>query len=124
MTLLFSPDGRKVASGSYHNTIIREWNIATGRAEHVFKAHLNSIHSTIFEPNSDMIGRSHPFYSADETYGWVTRNGTKFLYLPLEFRPGRLAIRGRTVAIGTDEGRVTIMEFADGITQVNRQVAN
>ncbi|KAI1741442.1 WD40-repeat-containing domain protein [Xylaria scruposa] len=124
-TLLFAPDGIKLASGS--NTTIRVWNLATRRAEHMFRGHRGSIGNTIFDLGSDTAGQiisnvgSLPFYSIDETLTWVTRDGTKVLYLPPQFRPSPpsfiqrslVVVRGRTLAVENGTGRITIINFAD-----------
>ncbi|KAI1758442.1 WD40-repeat-containing domain protein [Xylaria castorea] len=118
-SLLFSPDGNKLASGNTDR--IQVWNLATRRAEHVFRGHYASIATTIFDLDSDAAGQiidrvgNRPFYSIDRKYAWVTRNGTKVLYLPTQFQPQRrVAVRGRTLATANNAGRVTIIQFAEG----------
>lgn len=59
---------------------------------------------------------SRPFYALDMTCRWVTWNGTKILYLPLEFRPDEgdwmfIAVKSNTVAMANSVGRVTILQF-------------
>ncbi|KAJ2987542.1 hypothetical protein NUW58_g4448 [Xylaria curta] len=117
-TLLFSPNGSEVASRLSDNTI-QVWDTTTGRAERTFRAHSASIATTVFDLDSTMTGRiidhvgTLPFYSVDETRRWVTRNGTKFLYLPLEFRPDRILVISGGTLVTENTNRVTIMEFAE-----------
>ncbi|KAI0435821.1 hypothetical protein F4803DRAFT_573640 [Xylaria telfairii] len=126
LALLFSLDGSKIAISEVRGNdddgddAIQVWDIATGRAGHAFYGRPDFIQGTKFELNSNMTERSHSFYSVDRQCRWVVRDGTKFLYLPREFREHCVAIRGRAVAIGNKEGRVMIMEFADDIAQVSR----
>lgn len=125
--LRFSPDGSKVASTRHKNNVIWVWDIATGEAWNMtIDRHFSST-TTISEvypeamgPDMNRIGR-HPLYALDIECRWVTRNGTKILYLPPDFRPRKgastdVAVRDKTVAIANFSGRVTILQFAEAAT--------
>ncbi|KAI0905434.1 quinon protein alcohol dehydrogenase-like superfamily [Ustulina deusta] len=117
--LLFSPDGRKLASGSRDRTI-RVWDVTTGQAEQTFRGHAGFVTTAIFELDSESMGSMmggvgmHPFYSVGERNHWVTLNGSKLLYLPPAVQPGQVVVKGRTLVTSGEYGRVTIMKFAEG----------
>ena len=62
-SVVFSPDGSKVASGSGDRTV-RVWNVATGQAEQTLKGHLSTLTSAVFLSNGS---KSHSFYSMDSS---------------------------------------------------------
>src|SRR5262249_50218905 len=49
--LAFSPDGRQLASGSYHDLTARLWDLASGACQHVLKAHTGGILGIAFAPD-------------------------------------------------------------------------
>jgi WD40 repeat protein len=124
-SVAFSPDGERLASGSYDHTV-RVWDVATGQVEQTLRGHSDEVGSVAFSPDSS---KFHSFYSLDSSRAWVTQNGSKILYLPLDYRcggwlkaggvpvswhnnrPGEVATKGSTLAIGADNGRVTIIIF-------------
>ncbi|PNP37256.1 hypothetical protein TGAMA5MH_10825 [Trichoderma gamsii] len=59
---------------------------------------------------------SVPFtgYGRDKAGSWITRDGKPLLWLPVDYRPTAFAIKGSTVGIGCDLGRVLMLEFSDG----------
>ncbi|KAK5631464.1 hypothetical protein RRF57_007178 [Xylaria bambusicola] len=61
---------------------------------------------------------NHSIYSVDDSCRWVTKNGIKQLYLPQANQPSHISSqvsRGRTLAVGSADGRVTILEFSQTI---------
>ncbi|KAK1589766.1 Quino protein amine dehydrogenase, partial [Colletotrichum navitas] len=44
---------------------------------------------------------------------WITWNDQKLLWLPVEFRYGETAVRGSTVVIGCDSGRLIVFRFSE-----------
>ena len=59
--------------------------------------------------------QSHSFYSVDSSRAWVTQNGSRILYLPLDYRSDAVVIEGSTLAIGAASGRVTTITFISDI---------
>ena len=53
-SVAFSPDGSKVASGSYDRTV-RVWNVATGQVEQTLEGHSNSVWSVAFSPDGSKV---------------------------------------------------------------------
>ena len=83
-SVAFSPDGERLASGSYDHTV-RVWDVATGQVEQTLRGHSDEVGSVAFSPDSS---KFHSFYSLDSSRAWVTQNGSKILYLPLDYRCG------------------------------------
>ncbi|KAF8236925.1 hypothetical protein L208DRAFT_575613 [Tricholoma matsutake] len=53
-TVVFSPDGSRVVSGSDDNTV-RIWNVATGESEAELKGHSGSVYSVVFSPDGSRV---------------------------------------------------------------------
>lgn len=57
-SVVFSPDGSRVASGSDDETI-RMWDVQTGQCEHTLQGH-SEVTSMVFTPDgSRVVSRSH-----------------------------------------------------------------
>ncbi len=52
--IVFSPDGRFLASGSYDNSV-RLWEVATGRLAQVFAGHLRWVTAVAFAPDASAL---------------------------------------------------------------------
>ncbi len=71
----FSPDGKRLASGSA-DTTVRIWNAETGKQEQVFQGHTGAVWSVAFSPDGRQLascgGRPH---DADDVLVWDVSNG-------------------------------------------------
>jgi WD40 repeat protein len=54
-TVAFSPDGKRLASGSWDDYTIRVWETATARPRHVLSGHRSYIRSVLFSPDGHTI---------------------------------------------------------------------
>jgi len=95
-SVAFSPDGSKLASGSGDDTV-QVWDVATSQVEQTLEGHSGKVKSVAFSLDGS---QSHSFYSVDSSGFWVTQNASRILYLPLDYRPGCVAAKGSTLAIG------------------------
>ena len=50
LSVVFSPDGKTLASGSYDKTVML-WNLATGKEEATLEGHTGEVWSVVFSPN-------------------------------------------------------------------------
>jgi WD40 repeat protein len=103
-SIVFSPDGSELVLASGDMTV-QLWNVAIGQVEKTFKVHSDWISTMNFSDGST----SPPFYTVDTSRCWVTQNGSRVLYLPLDYRPGCITTTSSTLAIGAATGRVTII---------------
>ena len=54
VSVVFSPDGSRVASGSYDKTV-RVWDVQTGQCEHTLDGHSDSVVSVVFSPDGSRV---------------------------------------------------------------------
>jgi len=106
----FSPNGQKVVSAS-HDANVLVWDATTGKLEQKIKNFSKSPNSISFLPYGST---SHPFYSVDISNRWVTRNGVKIIYLPLELEAGSYLTRESILVIGSNSGRLKLLRFHSG----------
>ncbi|KAN0071270.1 WD40-repeat-containing domain protein [Elaphomyces granulatus] len=96
MSVAFSSDGKKVVSRSLASTV-RVWDITTGQAEQVGSVSLS--------PDGKVLSS----YSYSEP--WLNWNGSRILYLPFDVRPRVTAFSDNSFAMGSENGRVTIISY-------------
>jgi len=111
--IVFSPDGKLVASTSYDNTV-RLWDTATGESCGVLKGHSNRVRALAFSPDGKQIASA----SDDETVRlWDPATGESCgileghsaLVKALAFSPD-----GKLVASASDDKTVRIWDLATG----------
>ena len=103
VSVAFSPDGQKIVSGSWDQTV-RIWDTATGSLQQTLEGHPASAHSIAASsgsyPKTILINRR-----------WVTINGRKALWLPYSRRSSCFDSLGNGLVIGSASGVVTIVKF-------------
>ncbi|KAF7556960.1 hypothetical protein G7Z17_g1028 [Cylindrodendrum hubeiense] len=130
----FSPDLKRVCSASDHRTI-KIWDAATGDCLQTLS--IDKVLGNIFfnitgsrlplamdaidlklPSASDTVSTKVHKKASRQPYGisrdkaWITWCSENLLWLPSEFRPGRLAVVESTVVIGSDSGRVILLKFS------------
>jgi WD40 repeat protein len=130
----FSPDGTLIASASTNKTII-VWNPAWGGR--LIIPFLPYICWLGFSADGSYITTNkvvylHPFtssppiadnvnnrglYIVDVHDRWVSCNGERFIWLPLEYRNSKATIRGNTLALVTSSGKrlCFVFNFGSGV---------
>ena len=115
-SVAFSPDGRRIASGSRDKTI-KLWDAATGREIMTFKGHWGRVRSVAFSPD----GRRIASGSEDDTVKlWdartgqvlMTLKGHKSIVLSVAFSPD-----GRRLASGSQDCTVKLWD-----TEIGRKI--
>jgi WD40 repeat protein len=121
-SVVFSPDGRWLASGSLDNTV-RVWDLATGTTRHKLVGHTAAVWSVAFSPDSKLLASG----SHDGTMAlWDPVTGARVRTLDGSF-PGasvqssyfpesslRFSPNGKVVAAGTADGGVRMWSAQNG----------
>jgi WD40 repeat protein len=126
--VVFSPDGRLVASRADDKTA-RLWDIEL--KETVRTIECGRYDALSFNPNSSCLNvgankvdsglslntvptiPNQPF-SLDDTGHWISSATGNILWLPPERRPGVCAVRGTSIVLGGESGRMTFLSFNGG----------
>jgi len=106
-SVAFSSDGKQVVSGSDDKTV-RLWDAVTGAPLQTLEGHAGEVNSVALSSDGKAV---NTFLVSNN---WVVEGDIKILWLPSEYRPTRLAIWNRTLALGHVSGRVSIIEFSKG----------
>jgi|GEM_PF-787108 len=113
ISVAFSPDGTKLASGSYDNTI-KLWNTADGSLIRTLSGHTNNVYSVTFSPDGTKLASG----SEDNTIKlWNTADGSLLRTLSghtgyvnsVTFSPD-----GTKLASGSHDNTIKLWNTADG----------
>ena len=104
-SVAFSWDGSRLASGSDDRTV-RVRNVAIGQVEQTLEGYSGSVYSVAYSCDD---------YSVDSSKEWVIQNGLRIQCLPFDLRPGKVAIKEGSLAIGAESGHVTSITFRSDI---------
>jgi WD40 repeat protein len=101
-SVAFSTDGKQVMSRSYDHSV-RLWDAVTGALQQTLKGHSadGKLLPTLYVSN-----------------GWVVEKGIKLIWLPPDHRPSCEAFWNKSLVLGYQSGRVSIIGFKQGLKLV------
>ncbi|RHZ49195.1 hypothetical protein CDV55_100690 [Aspergillus turcosus] len=110
-SLRFSPDSTLLAAGDENGNEIKLFQIATGQLLHQISGHYSSINSVIFLNERIELAVAYKV----ENVVWITRNGERILYIPIDYRADKFCVQGNVVVLGSARHGVVTLEFSPDI---------
>ncbi|KAH6134154.1 hypothetical protein HBI68_251490 [Parastagonospora nodorum] len=114
--VVFSPDGKTVASGSNDKTVKR-WDAGTGTEQHTLRGHLDVVSAVVFSPDGKTVAsaswdKTVKLWDAGTGTEQHTLRGHSFWVRAVVFSPD-----GKTVASGSNDKTVKLWDAGTGTEQ-------
>jgi WD40 repeat protein len=106
-SVAFSPDGKRVVSGSDDETV-RLWDAATGAPLQTLDGHTGLVNSVAFSPDGKLL----PILQVSNH--WIVEDDMNILWLPPDYRETCSATWNRSLIIGHSSGRISSFCFKEG----------
>jgi WD40 repeat protein len=98
--VVFSPDGKQLASASINKTV-RLWDAATGASLQTLEGHSDGVRSVAFSPDGNLLS------TLRVSDYWVVEGKANFLWLPPNYRSRCEAIWDKTIVLRHLLGRLS-----------------
>ncbi|KAL8800540.1 MAG: hypothetical protein Q9200_007212, partial [Gallowayella weberi] len=118
-SVAFSPDGKRVASGSEDKTV-RLWDAESSEAIITLEGHSDFVTSVAFSPDGSLLEPSNTDPQASQQISrtdlyvsdqWILLGSQRLIWLPVEYRPSRKAVKEQRIILGHLSELVSVFHF-------------